>query len=312
MKFETITMSRIYKKLLVLLLFFVIYSCGNNQQTTQETQISGTPVRIIHPQKMDLSEHIQLNANTIFLKKEVIRSTFQGFIRRMYKNIGDNVKNGDVILSLITKEAAAFDSLASDLSEKNLSRPVKISAHSNGVLTLLNFHEGDFVSEGEEIAVISNPSSLYFSLNVPYAAVAKISRQKNCTIFLPDGKKVMAKIHNIIPSVDPVSQTQTVLLQPTQQLNLPENLNVSARLDLDTQKDAVVVPRSAVLSNETQDKFWVMKLLNDSTALQINVQKGLEGDSLIQIMQPVLSVNDAIIIQGGYGLPDSARVNITE
>ncbi|MEJ2054397.1 MAG: hypothetical protein P8X42_10790, partial [Calditrichaceae bacterium] len=80
------------------------------------------------------------------------------------------------------------------------------------------------------------------------------------------------------------------------------------RLPLQTAKNAVVLSRDAILSNETQDKFWVMKLTGDSIAERVYIQKGLENDSLVQITKPVLSVNDRIINEGGFGLPDSAKV----
>ena len=164
-------------KIAIIFTFALLVACENNGQKTDETHIAGTPVQITHPQKMDFSEHVELNANTVFMKKEIIRCTFQGFIKRMFKNIGDNVTKDEAILSVITKEAAAFDSLTSNIMEKSLTGSVIITAHSNGVLTSLNFHEGDFVSEGEEIAVISNPSSLYFTLNVPYIDTGKLKHQ---------------------------------------------------------------------------------------------------------------------------------------
>jgi hypothetical protein len=301
----------IENKILFLLTFFFIVSCGNNYQQTDKTQISGTPVQITHPQKIDFTEYIDLNANTIFLKKEIIRSTFQGFIKKMYKNIGDDINRGDNILSLITKEAATFDSLISNLAENTLSSPVIIVAHSDGVLTTLNFHEGDFVSEGEEIAVIANPSSLRISLNVPYTYISKISPNSGCQVILPNGQTFPAKISKIIPSVDPASQTQTFLLRPEKRVNVPENLNVTARLPLQTIENAIVLPRSAVLSNETQDNFWVMELVNDSIARRVDVQKGMENDSLIQITKPLLSLSNKIINDGGFGLPDSVKVVVT-
>ncbi len=285
----------------------MMMSCGHTQQETESLE-SGAPVQVTHPGRMDLTETVDLNANTIFLKKEIVRATFQGFIAKINKNIGDEITSGDLLLRIKTKEAAADDSLAK--SAGIFQGAIDVRARSNGILTTLNYHTGDFVSEGEEIAIISNPSSLLITLNVPYQYVSRVNRNSRCEIFLPDGKMLHATIQKVIPSVDPVSQTQTFLLRPDDPVNLPENLNVNARLPLCTIKEAQVLPLGTILSNETQDQFWIMKLINDTTAVRMNISKGIETDSLVQVISPALNVTDRIISDGAFGLPDTAKVLI--
>jgi hypothetical protein len=70
------------------------------------------------------------------------------------------------------------------------------------------------------------------------------------------------------------------------------------------------MPKSAVMSNETQDRFWIMKLIDDSTAVRFDIRKGIENDSLVQIVRPRLDPNDRIVSEGAYGLPDTARVTL--
>ena len=290
-----------------LLLSAILFSCAADQNES-DNNIAGAPVKVTHPQQLDLTETIDLNANTIFLKKEIVRATFQGFIENIYKNIGDEITNGDLLLQIRTKESAADDSLTLSLGTEIFQGAIAIRARSNGILTTLNYHRGDFVAEGEEIAIIANPASLHITLNVPYQYVSRINRNSRCEIFLPDGRMLFATVQKVIPSVDPVSQTQTFLLQLDDSANLPENLNVNARLPLRTITDALVLPRSTILSNETQDEFWIMRLINDTTAVRIDIRKGIETDSLVQIVSPEFSLTDKIISDGAYGLPDTAKV----
>jgi hypothetical protein len=51
---------------------------------------------------------------------------------------------------------------------------------------------------------------------------------------------------------------------------------------------------------------------NGNIAVKIPVTKGLENDSLIEIISPLLKVNDMIICEGSYGLPDSTLIRIGE
>jgi len=299
------------KTLLVLCLLCIVFiSCGDSAPPPEHSPI-GTPVKVAHPKRADMTEFIDLNANTVFLDKEIVRATFQGFIENIYKNIGDEVKSGEVLLRIKTKESAADDSLRLSLGSEIFQGFVNLRVRSDGVLTSLNYHSGDFVSDGEEIAIISDPSSLRISLNVPYQYVGKIRRDKRCDIFLPDGTTLPAVIQKVVPSVDPASQTQTFLLKMEDGVGLPENLNINARVSLRTVKNALTVPRSAVMSNETLDQFWIMKMLNDSTALRVDIRGGIENDSLVQIVNPELNISDLIISDGAFGLPDTARVTIS-
>jgi multidrug efflux pump subunit AcrA (membrane-fusion protein) len=302
-------MIKIFSLFSILALIISLSACSSKKQNI-EKEITGVTVKITHPQKMDLTEYITLNANTVFLKKEIVRATFQGFIEKIYKSIGDKIKSGDLLLEIKTKESAADNNLQVPLGDETFSGIIKIRAKSDGVLTELNYNAGDFVSDGEQIAVIANPSSLRINLNVPYQFTDKININTPCEIILPNGKIARASIQKIIPKIDLTAQTQTYILDIQQFGNLPENLNVNARIPIRTIKNATVLPVSSILSNETLDKFWIMKLLNDTLAVKVYVSKGIENDKYVQITKPELSLSDRIIVEGAFGLPDTTKIII--
>lgn len=310
MKLFKFTWLNFQSAIFLLIISMFLISCSRGIQEKNQSLASGTPVRLVHPQVLDFTESIDLNANTIYLTKEMVRATFPGFIENIFKNIGDDVKIGELLLLIKTKESAADDNLKIHLGNDIFKGSVAIRARTDGVLTTLNYSVGDFVSEGEQIAIVANPNSLAITLNVPYAYVARMNHQTQCELFLPDGKSLRAFVHKFIPSVDPVSQTQTVLLHIDNSVRLPENLNLNARMHIRTITEAVGLPKSAVMSDEKQEIFWIMKLLNDSTAIRIDIQKGIENDSLVQIASPVLLQQDRIVSEGSYGLPDTAKVLI--
>jgi len=302
-------MIKIFSLFSILALIISLSACSSKNQNI-EKEITGVTVKITQPQKMDLTEYITLNANTVFLKKEIVRATFQGFIEKIYKSIGDKIKSGDLLLEIKTKESAADNNLQVPLGDETFSGIIKIRAKSDGVLTELNYNAGDFVSDGEQIAVIANPSSLRINLNVPYQFTDKININTPCEIILPNGKIARASIQKIIPKIDLTAQTQTYILDIQEFGNLPENLNVNARIPIRTIKNATVLPVSSILSNETLDKFWIMKLLNDTLAVKVYVSKGIENDKYVQITKPELSLSDRIIVEGAFGLPDTTKIII--
>jgi multidrug efflux pump subunit AcrA (membrane-fusion protein) len=284
-----------------------IFSCSKKEQEVTPV-VNGTPVMIGNPSVSSLTEYMDFNATTVFLKKEIVRSTFQGFVQKTYKNIGDHIHQGDVVIQLITKEASAADSAQLSLSTQLFHGSVDIKAKSNGVLTELNFNAGDFVSEGEQLAVISNPLSAAVLLSVPYQHIAKININAKCLLILPNGKKISGTIARSLPSVDPVSQTQVFIIQCDGLKDIPANLNLIVKIHTREVNHAIVIPKSAIQTNETLDDFWIMKLVDDTTAMKVPVRTGIENDSLVQILNPQLKLTDRIIFDGAYGLADTAKV----
>ena len=55
-----------------------------------------------------------------------------------------------------------------------------------------------------------------------------------------------------------------------------------------------------------------MKILGDSMAVKVPVKKGIESMNRIEILSPIFTPSDKILISGNYGLEDSAKVKIQE
>jgi multidrug efflux pump subunit AcrA (membrane-fusion protein) len=101
-----------------------------------------------------------------------------------------------------------------------------------------------------------------------------------------------------------------MVLQPHSTQDLPGNLMAKVRIIKSEKNNAVVLPKSAILNDEVMKNFWVMKMINDSVAVKVPVQTGIAGTDSIEIISPVMSPLDRILISGNYGLGDTTRVRI--
>ena len=72
----------------------------------------------------------------------------------------------------------------------------------------------------------------------------------------------------------------------------------------------MVVPKSAVLTDDVQSEFWVMKLINDTTAVKTVIDKGLENDKWVELKSNNINLKDRLITSGNFGLADTAYVKI--
>ena len=303
------------KRNINLLVFFLLViplfsGCSNeNAKDANNLNTNGVQVKVSTPIQKKMTQYLNFNASSTFIKKEIVRASFQGYVVKTYKTIGDKIKKGDLLFSIKTKEAAAIDSLKIDLSSRVFSGIVNVYSHSNGVLSQLYHQTGDYVSDSDQLALIIAPNSLRIMLRVPFQYANTLKRKKQFTLRLPDGSEHIARITKIIPTVDAVDQTETFILKSISKILIPENLNLNVDVSYKVKNNAIVLPKSAVLTNETQDEFWVMKIVG-TKAIRVDVKKGIENDSSIQIVQPPLNLSDKFVTDGAFGLPDTVNVSI--
>ena len=292
--------------------FFLLFiSC--NSKITDEYKISNavhTEVTYTQPTVRDFTDYIQLNGNTQFQKKLVLRASITGYIVSMNWKTGDHISNGTLFCSIKTKEQDALQGVDSrEPILKQFQKPLNVFANASGIFTAVNYSDGDFINEGDILATITDPSSLVLAVNVPYEYHQFVYKGRSCSVKFPDGKIIRSVIQEEVPTVDAVSQTQSFLIRfPGNQL-LPENMNLIVHVPIKHKQAAFSIPLEAIQTNETQDDFWVMKLVNDSLAVRVSVIVGLQNDSLREIISGV-GLADKIILKGAYGLSDSSKVKI--
>jgi multidrug efflux pump subunit AcrA (membrane-fusion protein) len=174
----------------------------------------------------------------------------------------------------------------------------------------LNHQAGDYVQDGEQLATVSDLNSFVFLLDLPYELRPYVLNRKTVELILPDGHTLQGEISSSMPTVDAASQTQGIVIRVTPLPTIPENLIAKVRIVKTTKNRAATLPKSAVLTNETQDDFWVMKMIDSSTAVKVPIKKGMETADRIEILSPDFSPADKILISGNYGLGDTAKVKI--
>jgi multidrug efflux pump subunit AcrA (membrane-fusion protein) len=147
-------------------------------------------------------------------------------------------------------------------------------------------------------------------LQVPYEYRSLVKIGQDVPLTLPDGEKLTGHVASLMPAVDTLSQTQGVVLKVNSSHPIPENLTARAKLVKTAKANTASLPKSAVLANETQTEFWVMKLIKDTLAVKVPVKKGIETTDRVEIVSPQFTASDRIIVTGNYGLSDTARVKI--
>jgi hypothetical protein len=307
-------MKRRTKYFLFLLIVSIelIFSCKHGTKSIEEVSVVKTPVTIIPVTYKSVTSTVALSAVATYMNKSIIRATTAGTIEKILINPGDFVAADQLLFTIRTREAMALSKQGQGDSSLSFLGLINIASHKNGVINSIAYQKGDFVQEGDEMAVISEQNSLVFLLDIPFELEKYIEKNRNCRIILPDNRQINGTITGKLPEMDMQSQTIRYVIKPQSIDRLPGNLIASINLVKSTNEKAMVLPKQAVLGDETQTTFWVMKLINDSTAVKIIVNKGFENNEEVEITNPEFLPSDRIVRTGNYGLPDTARITIVK
>jgi len=292
-----------------LILSLAQFSC-TSKQTAQEDEVSvKTDVKISSPTVGTATILVSYQAVTRYMQSNDIRSQVTGIVTRVNCSVAGNIAANQPLFTVQPQEAAALkkskfnDQILTGFSDT-------VYAHISGQISQLNVQVGDFVQSGDILATCIRANSMRIVAYIPVERIGIIEKTRDCSIILPDGTKIKGKVSGKLASAETQDQTQAYLIEPEKSISLAENINLTVQFMAGQMQDALFVKESAVLGNEEQTSFWVMKLINDSTCIQVQVEKGIKQDSLIQVINSGLTNSDFVITEGGYGLADSARVQV--
>jgi len=310
-------MTRAYLLLMYVLGSFSILSCHHattdNTEEDKAPEEVQTPVTVTTISNEPLTEYAELNATSAFQQDNIIKSNITGYVRLVNVKLGQYVSAGQTLFILKTKEAESLGNTINKLdSSYHFSGVSKITTPESGYITELPHQAGDYVQDGEQLAVISNSNSFGFILNLPYELHKYLVSNKTVEVMLPDSTHLNGVVAAFMPVIDSVSQTQQVLIKVSSPSRIPENLIAKVRILKIQKANAISLPKQAVLSNDAQTSFWVMKMTDSVTAIKVPVVKGIETNQRIEIVKPQFSPNDKILLTGNYGLPDTAKVRVIE
>jgi hypothetical protein len=113
-----------------------------------------------------------------------------------------------------------------------------------------------------------------------------------------------------LPSVDQAAQTRQVIIRVQNAGVVPEGLIAKVSLVQQGKADAQILPKAAVLANETENHFWVMKMHGKETALKVPVTTGIQTADSVEILTPTFRPSDEILTTGNYGVPDTLNVKV--
>lgn len=297
---------------------FVAFIClavivSDCKSPLSEDNFSGlvrTPVTVTSIMSSPVSSSAEVRAVSVCLRKSVVRAIVTGTVTSALINQGDYVYSGKPVFTITTREAGVMGSKRQVDSSLSFTGNISITAGKDGVVSSVSYQKGDYVAEGDELATISDQESLVFIAEIPFELSGYMASNRECTLRLPGARVIKGIVTGKLADMEELSQTVKYLIKPLNAGVLPTNLIATVSLSLESKKNATVLPKEALLANETLTEFWIMKLINDSVAVRVDVRKGIETNDVVEILDPLFLPSDRILLTGNYGLPDTAGVKI--
>lgn len=300
------------KKNILFFIFFAVFFNSCKDKTASEKPIDASiPVTITTIDTTGMESYIDLNATATYLVKNSIKANATGYLSSVNVTANDYVTKGSILFSIKTREAKVLGNTINKIDPTlNFGGAIRVLSHTNGIVTMVNVQQGDYVQDGDALIAINDANSFAIVMSLPYELKKYIKVGQQLNVTLPDATNRTATVQKFLSTVDAPSQTQNVVLKINGKQDIPENLIVKVRINKTSNSKSISLPKSAILSDETETNFWIMKMINSNTAIKIPIEKGIETDDRIEIISPILNVEDKILITGNYGVADTIKVKV--
>ena len=284
----------------------------DNKADSAITVEGGTPVTVTAATIGNMDETVELSAVSTFLVKSYVKANANGYLTAVNTQMGKYVQKGQELFTLKTKESQSLGNTVKDLDPSlHFEGTMHIKAPGNGYVTQLTYRTGDYVQDNEQLATITDTRNFVFLLNLPYELKPYLPYNKQLQLHLPDGTTLNGTLEGEMPTVDAASQTQSYMIKVNTEKEIPENLLAKVYFVKSAKHNIVSLPKEAVLTDEIQSQFWIMRMKDSTTAIKLLVTKGIETKDRVEILSPKLSPADKVLLTGNYGLPDTAKVVIS-
>ena len=295
------------------LVFIVVavWGCGNSQQQDGgDEPVTVAQVQVTHVSFKTLADTLTVNGRVMEGQQFTVRAPVTGYVTKLWVRAGQQVRTGQRLFSVRTREQTA---LAQDTTGSNLPKPsaVVVKAPVDGQVSDISTGEGVYAAEGSAMATLNSRNNLYTEIFVPARWNNSIQQGDSALVLWADGRTEWAKVGSRLAQADSQSQSVMFMISNISTNRLLPGERLTVRIPVNKVVNEQVLPREAVLSDESMSSWWVMKMVNDSIAIRVPVTPGIASGNWMAVPKPRFLKDDRILVQGNYGLADTARVQVT-
>ena len=188
---------------------------------------------------------------------------------------------------------------------------MSVKAPFDGVIVdLPHFTEYTKVDQGASIVSVMDYSKLYMDINLPESAIPYVKPNQNVMIthYTIPYDTIVGYINEISPAINQETRTfKGKMIIDNYDLKLRPGMFVKADIQVDFNKDVIVIPKNIIMTSGGKKKF--IYVLDKNVAKYCEIKTGIEDRSEVQIVEG-LNIGDIIITKGFETLRDECKVKV--
>lgn len=187
-----------------------------------------------------------------------------------------------------------------------------IKAPISGIISERTVKLGDRLLTSTKVYSIVNPDLLRAKIHLTEkdALRTRVGQRAEIVSEALPGQKFSGVVDIVSPVVDPSSGMVRVTISVAdRQRLLKPGMFVNVHLYTDTKRNAVLIPKKAVIYDDNRQFVYVVR--QDTLALKVTLKPGYTDRDHIEALDGI-GIGDTIIVVGHSGMKDSTRVKIAE
>jgi hypothetical protein len=279
-------------------------------------------VRVTAARRGDISEVLSVTGETAALSMLRLASPVAGRVTLLNVRPGDQLAAREVAARVmpIENEAAlhgftllqgatglsAEDQATARRLQRDLgTRDVPLRAPFPSVVAERLHNPGEQVAQNEVVLLLFDPRSLYVLAQVPVEAATRITAGMPVEV-QSAGQQAAGTVAALITTLAPETLTAPVRISLTTPLQLPLlHATAECRITMRRHSNALLIPRSALLSSAVGDQGTVM-VSTGGRAQRRRVQLGLRTQQEVEITGGLADAESVLV--NGYSLPDGTAI----
>jgi multidrug efflux pump subunit AcrA (membrane-fusion protein) len=277
-------MTTLRNKILILILFitlgvFLVYLFINRSSNSLVRNEDGIVVR------EDLIQRTTIAGTVVPFRKTIITAPYNGYIKKMYVKVGDTVKQGDPIVTVVQ-------------SLQSSDNVFPIRSPFNGIVVQVEKSEGEFIKEGDPkdfILRIDDLSKLYISANSPEIDRVKLKINQEAVI---RASAILNKTYKGIIRELSLAAKEREQWGRSQVVEFPIKIEIldqdetikpgmSVIIDVVTgKKEKVLTLRHEYIHQEKNQPFVIL-----TSGKRQNIKTGLQNQETMEILEGVKEGN---------------------
>lgn len=227
-----------------------------------------------------------------------------------YNKMKNMYENNAATESQLRELKYAFDNAVNRKKQaKRELEYTQVTAPFAGIVTEKMTELGAYMNPGNPICKITDISSLKISVNVSEKDAYQLSIGKSVkiTCHLFPNSEFSGKILYISPIADKGhNYTVEISVANAKSNNLKAGTFVKAEIELDQNRTALMIPKSALIGSVNDAKTYVIE---NGIANIKNIKIGSEYNQMVEVVEG-LKENDEIVTSGHLNLDNNSKVKV--